>query len=507
MVNFPQSFDDDDSLFLAVNNLRTQLIAPMTDSDTTATVVTTAGFPTTGYISILTGDDILETEAITYSGTTASTFLNLQRGADGTDPFEHFSGNNVDQTIVAQHHNELKDAIIILEEFVGVSGSENFVPKDQYGNVLISGALTLTTGTVTAGGGIFSDILTISGAPVLTSLSENFVPKDQYGNVVITGTTSTYGLSVEGCAPADFKSDVTVSGGVVVGRLLPNPPVTTTSISEDEPFALTADTGYENVTGIDPLTVTTGTNLLLFRANGASTTSSAVNYRILYDGTDEVAEVIDGATSADDPSEHWQGVELAGFKVIESNASQEAVVQISRSGASFPVTMGAAAMTSIPLTELGLVENVDYWFTNGSDTPEQAIGSGDKDHITFSPTLPETGDYLVFGYCEGHDGDISGNGAIRYQLDGSDISPKYFIYTNGYVACPFVKLINIAAGVRTFKVVVNGGSTFGPSDNSFFLRGRFCIIKHPPLIKLSRPEKVLPQPQVAPSLHKFLVQP
>jgi len=310
MVNFPQSFDDDDSLFLAVNNLRTQLTVAMTDSDTTATVVTTTGFPPTGYISILTGDDILDMEAITYSGTTDFTFLNLDRGADGTEAFEHFAGNNVDQTIVAQHHNELKDAIIILEEFVGVSGSENFVPKDEFGNVTITGALTLTTGTITAGGGIFSDILTISGAPVLTSLSENFVPKDEFGNVVITGTTSTFGLSV-GCGNADFKSDVTVSGGVVVGRILPSSPVTTASVSEDEPFALTADTGFENVTGIDPLTVTTGTNLLLFRANGASTTSSAVNYRILYDGTDEVAEVIDGATSADDPSEHYQGVELA----------------------------------------------------------------------------------------------------------------------------------------------------------------------------------------------------
>ncbi|KKL47727.1 hypothetical protein LCGC14_2332640 [marine sediment metagenome] len=87
MVNFPQSFDDNDSLFLAVNNLRTTLTIDMSDSDTTATVVTTAGFPPTGYISILTGNDILDTEAITYNGTTATTFLNLNRGTDGTSAF------------------------------------------------------------------------------------------------------------------------------------------------------------------------------------------------------------------------------------------------------------------------------------------------------------------------------------------------------------------------------------------------------------------------------------
>ncbi len=144
MPNFPTSIDTDASLFLAVNNLRTQLTGAIDASTLTIPVISTTNFPDSGFVTILSGPDITQAEAIRYTSKTATTFIATERGAGSTPALAHGSGNNVDLTVVAAHHNELKDAVIAVENFLGISGSENFVPKDPAtGNVVISGTLTL----------------------------------------------------------------------------------------------------------------------------------------------------------------------------------------------------------------------------------------------------------------------------------------------------------------------------------------------------------------------------
>ena len=176
-INYPNSLDDDSSLFVAVNNLRTTLTSDIDDSQLTIPVVTTAGFPNSGFITILSNpDDITQAEAIRYEGVTPTTFSGTERGAGGTAAFSHGAGTSVDLTVVADHHNVLKDAVIELEKFVGVSGSENFLPQDQFGNVTIQGDLTVVSGTFdnlavqepfTTSSGVFIDSLTVSGTPVV----------------------------------------------------------------------------------------------------------------------------------------------------------------------------------------------------------------------------------------------------------------------------------------------------------------------------------------------------
>jgi len=156
MVNFPTSLDDNVSLFLAGNNLRTTLTSSIDNSTLTIPVVTTTGYPSTGFVSILTGTDITATEAIQYTSITPTQFNASARGGDGTIAVSHQNGDNVDFTIVAAHHNELKNAVIELENFVGVSGSENFLGQDDFGNVIVTGNFTAVTGT-------FSQSLTVSG--------------------------------------------------------------------------------------------------------------------------------------------------------------------------------------------------------------------------------------------------------------------------------------------------------------------------------------------------------
>lgn len=164
MVNFPGSLDDDSTLYIAVNNLRTQLTAGINASTLTIPVISTAGFPSTGFITILTGTDITAAEAIKYTSITATEFNASQRGADGTTAAAHDSGDNVDLTILAAHHNDPKDAIIALEEFVGTTGNENFLRA-----VTGAGEVVVTSG---------SGEVVISGTPHTPAFSLTIEEED-----------------------------------------------------------------------------------------------------------------------------------------------------------------------------------------------------------------------------------------------------------------------------------------------------------------------------------------
>lgn len=228
MVNFPTSFDDDTTLYIAVNNKRTALTAGIDNSTLTIPVASTAGFPDTGFITILSNpNDVTEAEAIEYTSITPTQFNASQRGAGGTTAVAHNASDNVDLTIVAAHHNELKDAIIELEHFVGVSGSENFV-RLVSGNAVIPGQLTLNTlsaNTITASGTMAVsgtpvhagdpltintlnaiNSLTISGSPVSTGTIDLQLLDTLYVNV--TGDSMTGDL--------DMQGNVVKNTGVVV---------------------------------------------------------------------------------------------------------------------------------------------------------------------------------------------------------------------------------------------------------------------------------------------------
>lgn len=212
MVNFPSSFDTNDTLFLAVNNKRTELTAPIDSVTLTIPVASTAGFPASGYITILTGTDPVDAEAIYYTSLGPAQFNAATRGAGGTTAASHNSGDNVDLTVVAEHHNSLKDAVIELEHFVGVSGSENFLRVDDVGNVSIPGGLTII-GTTAGGKFIMNNAsaqtLVVSGTLV--------------AGTSVFGPTSTNGLTVTGTAAIDrivaasgsYSQSLTVSGSPV----------------------------------------------------------------------------------------------------------------------------------------------------------------------------------------------------------------------------------------------------------------------------------------------------
>ena len=66
----------------------TALSALMGSADTTATVASTSGFPSSGTL-------LIDAEQISYSGTTSTTFTGLTRGANSTTAASHSSGAKV----------------------------------------------------------------------------------------------------------------------------------------------------------------------------------------------------------------------------------------------------------------------------------------------------------------------------------------------------------------------------------------------------------------------------
>jgi Tfp pilus assembly protein PilX len=72
---------------------QTTLTADLTAGATTATVASTAGWPTSGYF-------IIDAEEITYSATTTTTFTGLSRGASGSTAAPHTTGKRVNRAKV-----------------------------------------------------------------------------------------------------------------------------------------------------------------------------------------------------------------------------------------------------------------------------------------------------------------------------------------------------------------------------------------------------------------------
>jgi len=208
MINFPTSLDDNTTLYVAVNNKRTALTSNIDASTLTIPVLSTTGFPSSGFITILTGTDITVAECIAYSSVGATQFNATLRGADGTTAVAHTSGNNVDLTIVAAHHNTLKDATIAIEGVIGVTGNENFVRVSSGSAVIPQNTVTnrVSANTVVASGS-----LTVSGSPVLIGSSIKAI----IGGGQITVVTGSNNITVS-YTDTDIPTAIVGARGITV---------------------------------------------------------------------------------------------------------------------------------------------------------------------------------------------------------------------------------------------------------------------------------------------------
>jgi hypothetical protein len=107
-AQWPTAAATDANLSVAVNSLQTTLSAGIDNVVTTIPLTSTTGFPTTGYITI-------DNEVIAYTGVSGGNLTGATRGSDGTSAASHLSLAAVSATIVAAHHNSLKDEIKAVE--------------------------------------------------------------------------------------------------------------------------------------------------------------------------------------------------------------------------------------------------------------------------------------------------------------------------------------------------------------------------------------------------------
>lgn len=135
MANFPASVSTNANLYISVNGLQTTLAVACNNSVTTLTLTSTTGFPTTGLVTI---DN---TEIVSYTGVSGATITGCTRGADGTTAASHPIGVTVGLTVVAAHHNLLKDEVIAIETALGA------------GFTTAVGSVTGTTDQISSTGG------------------------------------------------------------------------------------------------------------------------------------------------------------------------------------------------------------------------------------------------------------------------------------------------------------------------------------------------------------------
>lgn len=107
---WPNFVASDSNMYIAVNNCSTGLNGALTSTTTTIGVISATCFPTVGYATI-------EREAIRCTGKTATSLTGCTRGSDGTTAVAHVTGKTVFHSVIAAHHNVMKDELIAMSTF------------------------------------------------------------------------------------------------------------------------------------------------------------------------------------------------------------------------------------------------------------------------------------------------------------------------------------------------------------------------------------------------------
>ena len=191
VVNYPTSLDTADSLFRVVNGTVSTTIndaGGISAGDTSVTLTSVANFPASGAV-------VIDSEVLYYEAISTLTLTGLTRGAEGTSAASHSNGATVALRIVAGHHSVLRDAVIALEQKVGVG-----VNRVEYFDAA-SGTLATLQARIdalnAAGGGrviVTGGILNVNG----TILGKNYVTVEIADGATIRYTGADNGTLFQG---------------------------------------------------------------------------------------------------------------------------------------------------------------------------------------------------------------------------------------------------------------------------------------------------------------------
>jgi PKD repeat protein len=131
--HYPDELDTNVNLFLAHDALRVTLVEDYEPGDTSIQISGDAmnRFPLTGFITLTEQcTEPAENRAISfyYNSRTTTSFDGLELMSGFADTSKPRLATNVTQNVMAEHHNSLKDALIAIEEFCGIKGTNDAKP-------------------------------------------------------------------------------------------------------------------------------------------------------------------------------------------------------------------------------------------------------------------------------------------------------------------------------------------------------------------------------------------
>jgi PKD repeat protein len=132
-TNYPDALDTNVNLFLVHDALRVMLVEDYSPGDTSIQISGAAisNFPLTGFITLTEQcTEPVTNRAISffYNSRTDTSFDELEILPGFTDVVKPKNVTNVTQNVMAEHHNSLKDALIAIEEFIGIKGTDDRLP-------------------------------------------------------------------------------------------------------------------------------------------------------------------------------------------------------------------------------------------------------------------------------------------------------------------------------------------------------------------------------------------
>jgi PKD repeat protein len=138
-IRYPNSFDGDDNLYHVNDSLRLTLAQDYNPGDTTIFVqgdpTIFARWPTNGLLTLTEQCNEVNKRAVSFAftgvDTTLGTISNLVLRPGFPDVYKPQTVTDVTCNVMAEHHNSLKDALIAIQEFIGVKGTLDVAPFGQ----------------------------------------------------------------------------------------------------------------------------------------------------------------------------------------------------------------------------------------------------------------------------------------------------------------------------------------------------------------------------------------
>jgi PKD repeat protein len=206
---YPEALDSKDTLYEVKNNAETALSQSLTFNGKFVLVDDTSAFPDKGLIRV-------GTELIYYNEKATGIFKDLKRGFAGSVQNQWNKGVAVKMTVEAETHNAVKDAVLNIEEYVGLQDN----PDDES----LHGILQAQEKRFLAPRPVFRGV-PLKGPPALKVRFQNFSNKEavrflwDFGDGgVSTDVNPTHTYLAEGVFTVQLKMITSLGGQGVVTK-------------------------------------------------------------------------------------------------------------------------------------------------------------------------------------------------------------------------------------------------------------------------------------------------